>query len=205
MEIGPVGAQVDLAGGDPLAGDGQRWILRTVHAAIGRDHEVAGEPLPLLLQEGGHAGAADLLLALHEELKVDRRRAAGADQRLQRSQRREDVPLVVGGAAGIDAAVPDLRREGGRLPEIEGIGRLDIVVPVDQRRGLVVRDVPVTVDDRVAPGRQERHLRHPRLAQPLGDPVRRPRHVCIVRRQGADARDAQELAEIVDQPLLMLC
>ncbi len=40
--------------------------------------------------------------------------------------------------------------------------------------------------------------------KPLGNPGRDPCHVCIVRRQGADARDAQEVAEVVNQPLLML-
>src|SRR5690606_38851351 len=69
--VGPV--DVNLAGGQPPAGDGQAALVGAEHAAVGTQDHITLEELPVLLEEGAQVGAADLLLPFQEELDVDRR------------------------------------------------------------------------------------------------------------------------------------
>ena len=62
------------------------------------------------------------------------------------------VALVVGRATAVDAAVLDGRLERRRVPQVERIDRLDVVVGVDEDRRRAFGMQPVGVDDRMAAG-----------------------------------------------------
>ena len=78
--------------------------------------------------------AADLLLALDEELEVDRQAAVLGQQPPGRFDLVEGLALVVDGAPGQALAVDDHRFEGRRGPLVERIDRLHVVVAVDEHR-----------------------------------------------------------------------
>ena len=62
------------------------------------------------------------------------------------------VALAVRGAAGQHPAVLDDGHEGRRLPQVDRVHRLDVVVAVDEHGGLAGGVQPVGVDDGVAAG-----------------------------------------------------
>ena len=75
-------------------------------------------------------GDPDLLLPLDEELDVDRQAAVGRQQCRDRLDLGEELALVVGGAARVEAAVAHGRLERRRCPLLQRLGRLHVVVAV---------------------------------------------------------------------------
>ena len=112
---------------------------------------------------------------------------------------REHLAFVVGGAAGVDVAVAAHGLERRRRPLLQRIGRLNVVMPVDQRRrgpGDVRR---LAVDQRMAAGGN--HLvAETELVELVGHPGCRPLHVRLPLRVGADAGDPQEFAQFFFKP-----
>jgi hypothetical protein len=78
--------------------------------------------------------AVDFLLALEQELDRDRQLAACREHGLDRRETRHQVALVIGDAAGMEPSVANGRLEWWREPLLERIGRLDVVVVVEQER-----------------------------------------------------------------------
>ena len=103
---------------------------------------------------GLHVGfdvlAAGLLLAFEQELHVDRQFAGGLQQAFDGLDLDVDLALVVAGAAGVDVVAADLGLEGRRVPLVQRIGRLHVVVAVEEDRGLAGRAEPLGVDQRIA-------------------------------------------------------
>ena len=143
--------QRELQPGQPAAGDRDRRFVDAPHAAVGRDDEIGGQQIGVRLDERLQAGAADLLLAFEHELDVDRQAALRGEECLRRLDRLEKRPLVVRHAAGIEAPVADRRREGRADPFLQRIGRLHVVVAVDQHGRLAGCAEPLREDDRVPP------------------------------------------------------
>ena len=79
--------------------------------------------------------------------------AAGrGEERLRGAEMHVDLALVVRRAAAEHPAVAGDRLERRRLPELDRVDGLDVVVAVDQRRRLAGGVEPVAVDDRMAAG-----------------------------------------------------
>ena len=91
--------------------------------------------------EGTQIGRGDLLLALEQELHIDRRTIAGLQVRLQRLDVDEQLPFVVGRAAGVDLAVLHDRLERRRVPAVFDRRGHHVVVAVDED-GRFVRPAP---------------------------------------------------------------
>ncbi|HET6507364.1 MAG TPA: hypothetical protein VFG42_11305, partial [Baekduia sp.] len=109
--------------------DGDRGQVGADHGAVVDDRGVGaagvgGRP-------GGDRLAAGLLLALDRDADVDGQLAGGREV-AGGGRQRQEVALVVGGAARVDAPVADGRLERRRVPEVERLGALDVVVAVDQ-------------------------------------------------------------------------
>ena len=121
-------------------------------------------------------------------------------QKLRRLEQREELALVVGNAARVVPAVALGELERRRVPEVERRRRLDVVVPVDHHgRGIAaaVRVRPDLADDQLAlPVADELGLSTGALDE-VAHPFRRAAHVGLVRRVGADARNRDELAQLV--------
>ena len=108
--------------------------------------------------------------------------------------------LVVGDAAGDELAVALDERPRIGLPELEGIGRLDVEMRVGEhrRRAVPGRGGDVADDERApvplldlgrAAGRRD----------PRRDPVRGRADVAAALGVGADGRDRDQLGEVVDE------
>src|SRR5882757_4696078 len=74
---------------------------------------------------------ADLLFSFDTELDIGRQ-GAGLHHHLQRFYMHVELSFVIGRAPRIDLTVFDHRVEGTAVPEFQGIGRLYIIVTIDQ-------------------------------------------------------------------------
>ena len=124
------------------------------------------------------------------------RRPAGREECVGDRDRNQHRSLVVGHAAGVEAAVANGRRPRRAVPLLERIGRLHVVVTVDQDRRLARRAQPLAVDDRMAAGGKRPHGQRSGRRELGRHPARRPIDVRGVRGIGADARDRRELDEL---------
>ena len=94
--------------------------------------------------------AAGLLLAFEQEFHVNGQLAGGLQQAFHGLDLNVDLPLVVAGAAREDIVAAHFRLERRRFPFVERIGRLHVVVAVEQDRGFSRRAEPFRVDQRIA-------------------------------------------------------
>ena len=115
------------------------------HRGVGNDDHVAGEPGPLARQQRGEIRRARLFLALDQQLERDRRRARPARRAGPRGQGVEQhLALVVGGPAPQQLPVALHRHERRRIPFLQRLDRLHVVMAVHQHhRGRRVRRRPV--------------------------------------------------------------
>ena len=96
--------------------------------------------------------AADFFFAFDQDFDLQRKLAYGCEPRLDAFDVRKHLAFVVGGATGVEVAVADGRLEGGADPLVDRVGRLDVVVAVDQRDGGTGDRGGLGVDQRMAGG-----------------------------------------------------
>ncbi len=102
------------------------------------------------------------------------------------------LPLVVGGAPGVDPSLPHRGHEGGVFPKLQGIRGLDVVVPVDQDRGGLGIQEALRVEDGVQRGFVKLRAETP-LPKPFRKPEGRLANIFLVGRVGGYGGDGQEL------------
>jgi hypothetical protein len=142
---------------------------------------------------------ADLFLAVAGETEVDRKCPVRRKQRRTLEQRPE-LPFVVGDAAGIEPLVASRRLERVAVPQLERRRRLHVEVPVDEDRRRVAvtrRRSDLADDERLRVGLLELRIAAG-APHEIANPFPRRAHVARVLRIRADARDAQELRELVE-------
>ena len=133
--------QLDLHHAARPAGD--RGPPARVLGPVRHDDDVGGEQVAVRLGERAEERAADLLLAVEDELHVDRRREPERVHQLDRVQVTPDRPLVVGGAARVEQEAAQLvvadtgERDLGRLalgePAAEdGLDRIRLKPPLER-------------------------------------------------------------------------
>ena len=88
-----------------------------------------------------------------------------------------DLALVVGRAASQQQAILVSRFERRRLPEVDRIDRLDVVMAVEENRRFVRRLQPVGIDHRVPAGLDHRSVLEPYPLVLLGEMAGRPTDV----------------------------
>ena len=175
VQVAPGGADVDVEGHQPPhAGRDRRHVGRP-HAGVGDDHHGAGQAGPLRLQQRLEVGAADLLLALDDDLHVDRHLAGAvpAEEAADGLEVAEDLALVVAGAPAEQPAGPQGGLEGRGGPLVQRVDGLDVVVAVDQRRRGAVGVEPVAVDGRVPLCGQDLDVLEAGRGHALGAPLGR--------------------------------
>ena len=136
--------------------------------------------------------AAGLLLAFEQELHVDRQLAGGLQQALDGFDLDVDLALVVAGAARVDVVAAHFGLERRRLPLVQRIGRLHVVVAVEQERRLARRAQPFRVDQRIALAFDQFGDGHPGRAQFVDGEFGRAPDVRLVLGKRADAGNAEE-------------
>jgi len=147
--------------------------------------------------------AADLFLTFDDEFDVDQQPSGGLQVRFDRLQVREQLPFVIGCAAGNDLTVADLRCKRGRGPLVQRIGWLDVIMTIKQNGGAVGRVQPFAVDCRVSTGWQDLDAIQADSLHLVGDPVGRAFHVAEMFRQRAYAGDAQQVQQLVEVLVLV--
>jgi hypothetical protein len=114
-----------------------------------------------------------------------------------------ELSLVIGGTAGKDLSVLNGRVEGTAMPELEGVGRLDIIMPVDKHRGFAGIGYFFAVDDGMAIGRVDFRLVDAGIEQPLFYRIGAFQHIGFVFAAGADGRDTEEFEEFAEETVFV--
>ena len=203
MDVLERAGHLDLGVHDAAQAHRQRRQVAFEEADVADDRDVASQPVPVRQQPRLEMDGRRLLLALEHEPQVDRQTPAAGQERLDGLQEDRDVALVVARPAGEHPAVDDDRIERRRRPLVDRIGRLDVVVAVDDDRRRPGRMEPVGVDDGVAAGRRGLGVVHSDRAESLGQPVGRALAVGGVDRLGRHAGDPQEREVVLETALLV--
>ena len=142
--------ELHFAGDDAAEPVGDGGDTGGVLAGIADDGHVAFQLLFALFEEAIEVVAADFFLAFDDKLHVDGELLLRLEPGFDGLDVGEHLAFVVRRAAGVDLAVADLRLEGGRFPFVERIGRLDVVVAIDECGGRAGCVEPLAVHDRIA-------------------------------------------------------
>jgi len=189
---GPLDRELDPEHAAATEIDGR--AVRLVARAVGGVAQVGGEERAVLAHESGQALAAGLLLALEHELEPGRRHTQGLE-RLDRLDVGEVLRFVVAHPAGVEAAAPLRRLERRGRPKVRVLGRLHIVVAVEQHGRARAR--ALAHHHRVARGRHEARF-EPHALQMVLERQRVRAHGLGIAR---DARDAEKRLQLLDEPL----
>src|SRR5579875_3798333 len=98
---------------------------------------------------------ANLLFAFDAELDIDGKLAQDGEQGTQSMDMHQRRTLVIACAARVDLVALDGWRKRRRLPQGNGIDRLNVVVAVHQYGWRIFGVQPVGVDDRMSPSFHE--------------------------------------------------
>jgi hypothetical protein len=99
---------------------------------------VGAEQIGVLLDDRAEMWAGDLLFAFDDPADRQRQRVAGLAHRADRREPDADLGLVVGRAARVEPLVPQRRLERRGIPELDRIDGLDVVVVVEEQRGVAL-------------------------------------------------------------------
>jgi hypothetical protein len=101
-----------------------------------------------------------------------------------------DLPFIVGGAAAVQIAAANRWLEGRGRPQVQRLGRLHVVVAVEQDGRLAGRVQRFSIDKRVHFRRQDFDIFQACGAQAAGDPFRSALNVGLVFGLRADTRNS---------------
>ena len=107
--------------------------LAVVDPAELPDAGVGGEQVLVVCDELGQVGGAGLFFAFDDEFDRAGELADLIEQGIDRKQAGDELSFIVADAAPVELAVADFRLEGRAVPEFERLGRLDIVMVVDEQ------------------------------------------------------------------------
>ena len=146
---------------------------------------------------------ADLLITLDDEPQVEGEPAAGAQVGFHRLEVHPHLTLVVDRAAAAELVSDDHRLEGRRRPLVQGVGGLDVVVPVDQDGGQRRVLDALRVDRRVTRGLDQLCGREAGVAGSPSEVFGAAADVAVMGRVGRDRRDPAELDQLIDEAVLV--
>ncbi len=147
------------------------------------------------------ADAANFFFAFDQDLNVDGKFAAQLMERFERLQVDMNLALVVGGAAAKDISVANFRLESGRGPELQRLGRLDVVVSVEENGGFARSFEGFGIDEGVKTGGNDFDGFEARVAQTVGDPFGSAVDIRFMFALGADRGDAEKFAKFPEMLL----
>ena len=204
MQVAVGAGELDLLVDQPAQRGRHHRRLRIPHAGVADQREVELELVGIVLDEAEQVLRAALLLALDHHGDRQRQRAGHRLEGAAGLDEGHHLAFVVAGAARDDdlAAVGqrrDARRERRRLPQVERIDRLHVVMAVEQHARALCR-WPCRRPCRPrsdGPRSGARSVSKPMPREILGDVLGRGLALVLVGRVGRDRLDAQE----VEQPL----
>jgi hypothetical protein len=92
-----------------------------------------------------------LFLAFNHKLYIAGKLTRRGQDRIDREQAGDDMSLVITYAAAVEFPVSQGRLEGRRLPQLQRLGRLDIIMVIDQKCPVGFA-FSLSIDDRRATG-----------------------------------------------------
>ncbi len=205
MQVAVGAGQIDLLVDEAAQRGRDHRGLGVPHAGVADQRQVELELLGVVLDETEQVLRAAFLLALDHHGDRQRQRAGDGLEGAAGLDEGHHLAFVVAGAARHDglAAIRqrrDPRRERRRLPLVERIDRLHVVMAVKQHTWRLAvgvrRSVRLADHDRMAPGRPHAGVEAD-AAQVLGDELGGGLALVLVGHVGRDRLDAQE----VEQPL----
>ena len=183
---------VNLAVNDAAQSDAQSRQFRSEQLGVADDRGIGLERVRMLLDVRFDVLAAHLFFAFNQKPDVHRQAAIALHQRFHGFNEDPNLPLVIGGAASINVVSADLGLERRRLPFVDRIGRLDIVMPVQKERGLAGRAQPFGVDQRVALPLNQFGAGNPGIPKTVAHELGGAPHISKMFRIGANTRNPQE-------------
>ena len=176
---------------------GKRRCVRSGHPGIGNHNHVAGQFVPVVLDELGKTSAAHFLLPFQQEDHVHRKVAAVlAEQFLHAQNMGEQLPLVIRGAAGVNLPVPHFRFKRVGLPQLNGVHGLHVVVAVNQHGWLAFLPRAAGHHNGMEARLVGRGFQ-PHAGQLVHQPVRAVAHVLGVLLLGGNAGESQQGCQLI--------
>src|ERR1700722_6363301 len=119
-----------------LAADGisQRRTIRSQHAGVRHHSKMSAQRPAVPLNEACQIWATDFFFALKQAYQIDWQRTWSADVGFDRFEVSQQLAFIVTGTAPKQVVVAYGRFEWGRDPFRKRVGRLHVVVTVDDRR-----------------------------------------------------------------------
>src|SRR5215208_6509775 len=111
---------------------GNGWHAHAHHAFIRIEGHICLEPVGMFFQKRLEMFGTNFLLALEQELYIDWKVAPTLHERFDRGKGCEYLSFHVGGAAPEQQVTAHLWLKGSRFPQIQWIGRLDVIMSIDQ-------------------------------------------------------------------------
>ncbi len=168
VEIAIRALQQDFDVGEAPQAVRHRRNAFTEHGRVGNQDDVGTEARGVLLEERPQMGGAVLFLTLDDELDVHGQVVSGRQIRLNGLHVHVELSLVVARPACVQIAAAHGRIEGRSLPELDGIRRLHVVMPVNKYRRPIVVDVELCHHDRMTGGFDYVYFEHPDAAKLFG-------------------------------------
>src|ERR1700726_4980582 len=81
------------------------------------------------------------------------------------------------------------------MPFVEGVGRLYVVMPINEQGGTPGRILPSRIDERMTRRREDPDIIEANPSQMLRQPIRAIPNVAVVSRLSADRREADEVLQ----------
>jgi hypothetical protein len=173
--------------------DGGR--LRTEHARVRIENEIAGQKVAVLFEKTRKARRAQLLFALYHELDIDRQRTRSHGG-LNRRDAGHDLTLVVCRTPRVEVVAAHDRPVGIGVPVAQRSRGLNIVVTVHEHgRGGRSGGQRLAVDRRVPGGGEHFDAGQPQSSEALGEPFGRALDVIVALGIAGDRRNAQKPAQ----------
>ena len=202
VEVGARAGDDQVEREQPFGRDRDRRLARPPHRPVGGDHEVGRELVAVgLAERRGGEGLPISSSPSNRKRTLSGSAPALGVERLGDLQGDEHRPLVVGRAAGVDAAVAHGRLERRRLPLRLVSRRLHVVVAVDENRRRPWRSEPLGEHDGVAAGLDDAAAGEVEL---LHEPRGRGAHRIATGVVAADARDLEEARQLAQVALALV-
>src|SRR6266566_2702443 len=109
------------------------WPAFFGHVAVVADDTISLQLLRVLVNETREVWTTDLLFALDNELEIERNIAGTFEIALSRLDERDNIVLAICRTPRDNLPSAQLRIEGSRNPFLQGLGRLNIIVAVDEK------------------------------------------------------------------------
>ncbi len=181
------------------------WKIGCKQFGIADQGEIRFQLWLLFADIFGDRFSPDLLFAFDDELHIDRQLSTmPLHQRLDRFYFHPELALVVYRTARVDVVVTLSWFEGRRNPLIQRIRRLHVIVRVAKHRRLARSMQPVGINQRVALSWDHLDVFHSNAPQFARHIVRRSQHVGFVLGKRADAGNAQEILQFIQEALLIV-